>query len=633
MPDAILSQGAGYGILIGFGALFALAMWWLSVQLARFRNEVQGSEMFMTAKHSVKTGLVASAVVSSWTIAATLLTSSTWCYQYGVSGAYFYGAGATVQIFIFAVAAIELKRRAPAAHTFLELARIRYGTAGHIVFIVYSTIYAIINCVNILVGGSAVFTALTGMSVIAGVWLLPVGVVIYTLTGGIKATILTDYSHTVIIYAMVLAGLFIVYTNSSLLGSPDIVYERLRAAAKIAPVVGNEGGEYLTMASQDGVLLGVVFWCAVFGTTIDVQLFQKAITADPASTLPGYMIGGLSWFSIPFCLATTFGLAARAMQGMPEMHTITATDISQGLAMPYAAQALMGTGGAVFVLLIADVVSVAAVFVYDVYKAYVDREASGTKLLRMSHLAVIIWSICMAIIATGITRTTNKIAVIVAPTLGSITAIACWLGSTHALYGTVSIATTSNIIPLIIGNGVSLIAGAVYSIICTFAFGADDFDWQRLKTEIHVADDSDVKGLTSEQIAQEKSHELLSPEQDRDLKRGKWKACIIAVVLCLVFVILWPMPMYGTRYVFSKNFFRFWVALTFLWAFGAAFTITIMPLVEGRSTIKLFFTTMVFGKKPQQSPLEGVMVEGGDESDHRSSGMETKDARANERAV
>ena len=82
-----------------------------------------------------------------------------------------------------------------------------------------------------------------------------------------------------------------------------------------------------------------------------MQLFQKAITADPAATLPGYMLGGLSWFSIPFCLATTFGLAARAMQGLPQMHTITATDISQGLALPYAAQALMGTGGAVFVLI------------------------------------------------------------------------------------------------------------------------------------------------------------------------------------------------------------------------------------------------------------------------------------------
>lgn len=188
------------------------------------------------------------------------------------------------------VAAIEMKRRAPGAHTFLEVARIRYGAGGHIIFIIYSTIYAIINCVNILVGGSAVFTALTGMNVIAGIWLLPIGVVIYTLTGGIKATILTDYSHTstpcpclirlqltspVVIYAMVLAGLFVVYTSSDVLGSPDRVYELLREAAKSTPVAGNANGEYLTMQSQSGVLLGVVFWCAVFGTTIDVQLFQK----------------------------------------------------------------------------------------------------------------------------------------------------------------------------------------------------------------------------------------------------------------------------------------------------------------------------------------------------------------------
>ena len=215
------------------------------------------------------------------------------------------------------------------------------------------------------------------MNVIAGIWLLPVGVVIYTLTGGIKATILTDYSHIIIIYAMVLAGLFVVYTSNDILGSPDRIYDLLRQQAQLEPVSGNAGGEYLTMRSQNGVLLGVVFWCAVFGTTIDVQLFQKAITADPVSTLPGYMIGGLSWFSIPFCLATTFGLAARAMQGNPSMHTMTAEDVAQGLAFPYAAQALMGKGGSFFVLLMtfmactagfsADIVSISAVYTYDIY--------------------------------------------------------------------------------------------------------------------------------------------------------------------------------------------------------------------------------------------------------------------------
>jgi Na+/proline symporter len=81
-----LSQGVGYGLIIGLGTAFAIGMSCLSWWLSRYRNEVQDSEMFMTARHSVKTGLIASAVVSSWTIAATLLTSTTYGYSYGVSG-------------------------------------------------------------------------------------------------------------------------------------------------------------------------------------------------------------------------------------------------------------------------------------------------------------------------------------------------------------------------------------------------------------------------------------------------------------------------------------------------------------------------------------------------------------------
>lgn len=77
--------------------------------------------MFNTAGRTVKSGLVASAVVSSWTWAATLLQSSSVCYRYGVSGPFWYASGATVQILLFATLAIELKRRAPNAHTFLEV--------------------------------------------------------------------------------------------------------------------------------------------------------------------------------------------------------------------------------------------------------------------------------------------------------------------------------------------------------------------------------------------------------------------------------------------------------------------------------------------------------------------------------
>lgn len=77
----VFGEGVGYGIIVGVGSAFALGMGAVSWGLERYFAEVQTSEMFMTAKHSVKTGLTASAVVSSWTIAATLLTSTTGMVQ------------------------------------------------------------------------------------------------------------------------------------------------------------------------------------------------------------------------------------------------------------------------------------------------------------------------------------------------------------------------------------------------------------------------------------------------------------------------------------------------------------------------------------------------------------------------
>jgi Na+/proline symporter len=53
--------------------------------LKRYNNEQQTSEMFSTAGRTVKSGLVASAVVSSWTWAATLLQSTSVAYRYGKS--------------------------------------------------------------------------------------------------------------------------------------------------------------------------------------------------------------------------------------------------------------------------------------------------------------------------------------------------------------------------------------------------------------------------------------------------------------------------------------------------------------------------------------------------------------------
>ena len=91
-------------------------------------------------------------------------------------------------VLLFATLAIELKRRAPNAHTYLEAIRFRYGKVAHITFASFGLATNILVTAMLLTGGSSVASSLTGVPTAAACFLLPVGVVIYTMFGGIKAT-------------------------------------------------------------------------------------------------------------------------------------------------------------------------------------------------------------------------------------------------------------------------------------------------------------------------------------------------------------------------------------------------------------------------------------------------------------
>ncbi|ROW06181.1 hypothetical protein VMCG_04700 [Cytospora schulzeri] len=633
--EPIFSAGVGYGLIVGLGAIFAIGMSCLSVLLARYMAEQQSSEEFLTAKHSVKTGLVASAVVSSWTLAATLLSSTTEGYRYGVSGPFWYGAGATIQIFLFAVAAIELKRKAPRAHTFLEVVRTRYGASAHIVLMCYSLFYQIITSVNLLVGGSTIFVAITGMNSDAACFLFPVGVLIYTLFGGIRATFLTDWAHTVVIYIIMILCLFVAYATSDVIGSPGRMFELLTEAASLHPVAGNESGSYMTMKSENGAYIGLIFIGAGFAAAVDSQLFQKAIAADPVGTLPGYMLGGLCWFTIPFVLASTFGLAAAATEHLPVFPTypdrMTEAQLTSGLAMPFGAIALMGNGGAIAVMIMtfmavtsalsSETVATVGVVTYDIYKAYFNRDATNKQLIRVSHITVVVFGISVAAIAVGFNHAGFSVnylvtaigifvdsaiipmactimwkkqslaAVILAPTISSVAAIIAWLLTAHTYYGEVTITSTSENLPLVAGNMMSLCGPLVLTPLITYLKPAN-YDWELLKdiksdrdalgNEVSPAEPV-IMGRTPGEagsLSSEPATSIHDDALDAKLRRARNKACLISVVLCLSFLILWPIPMYGTGYVFSRQFFTGWVVVVFLWAFFASIAITFTPVVE-----------------------------------------------------
>jgi Na+/proline symporter len=118
----------------------------------------------------------------------------------------------------------------------------------------------------LILGGSATVTDLTGMNTVAACFLIPLGVSVYVLAGGMRASLIADYSHTIVLYAILLAFAFTVYATSPILGSPARVWELLREASIDTPVEGNAQGSYLTMRSKSGLIFGVLNIVGNFGT-------------------------------------------------------------------------------------------------------------------------------------------------------------------------------------------------------------------------------------------------------------------------------------------------------------------------------------------------------------------------------
>ena len=234
---------------------------------------------------------------------------------------------------------------------------------------------------------------------------------------GIKATFLTDYAHTVVILIIIFLFAFTAYATNDVIGSPGRVYDLLLEAAKRHPVEGNAEGSYLTMRSKEGAIFFVINIVGNFGTVfLDNGYYNKAIAASPVHALPGYVMGGISWFAIPWLCATTMGLACLALELDPSFPTfplrMADADVTAGLVLPNAAVAMLGKGGAVATLLLifmavtsassAEYIAVSSIFTYDIYQTYWNPNASGKMLINMAHSFVIIYAVLLAGFSTGL---------------------------------------------------------------------------------------------------------------------------------------------------------------------------------------------------------------------------------------
>lgn len=140
---------------------------------------------------------------------------------------------------------------------------------------------------------------------------------------------------------------------------------------------------------------------------------------------------------------------------------------------------------------------------------------------------------------------------------------------------------------MLVGNVVSLLAPAVFIPILSLVFRSPKYDWRSMAA-IRKADDADLAAaahMDLEQIPGETNPSTTEEAAEQALlARAAKIARSLTLFLAISFLVLWPMPMYGSSYIFSKKFFTGWVSVGILWLFCSSFCVGLYPLWEGRKT-------------------------------------------------
>ena len=605
---SILSENMGYLILLGVGLAMALSVTLMVRAETKWLGTRKTSEWFYTAGRTIKTGLIASSIVSAWTWAATLLQSSTVTYAFGLAGSFWYAAGASIQVILFAILAIELKRKAPMTHTFPEMIYVRFGKFSHKVFLFFALMTNTIVTAMLVLGGSAALNSLTGIDITIAAFLIPVGIILYTVFGGLKATFFAEYLNSSLIFIVVLIFVTVIYFTNPQIGGISGMYDKLMQASIIHPVEGNAFGTYLTLASMGALIFGVINIVGNFGTVfVDQSYWQRAIASRPKAATGGFIIGGLAWFAIPFTLATTLGLAAVATNV-----TLTDNEIGLGLVAPTAAANLMGDVGAILILTIlftavtaagsSQLVSVSSLITYDVFRTYLKPSSTGRELMRISRFAILGFGIGMGFLASilfhsgfslqyvylmmGILigsavapisfallwKKTNKHAATSGAIIGLVSGIVAWLASSKLFFGEITLSSTGDLITLLIGNLTSITVSLGITLMGSI-IKSENFDFGVMRQKIMVIDD--------------KVRSMLRQDTDEQLLQRSLKFCKrIGFSISVFLVIVWPASFYITEFVFTEESFHLWIWLAVVWAFGSAGIIIFLPLIEARKSIQ-----------------------------------------------
>lgn len=319
-----------------------------------------------------------------------------------------------------------------------------------------------------------------------------------------------------------------------------------------------------------------------------------------------------------------------------------------------------------------ELISISSISAYDIYKTYINPRATGKQLMWVNYVSMTAFALFMGgfstmlyyigvgmgylyllmgvIISSGVAPAAATLiwkdqasyrlhfvlrgcnansfqswaAATFSPILGFCCSMASWLGTTYATAGEFSIESTGANTPMLVGNVVALCSPLIFIPLLTYIppFKPQKYDWVSMAT-ISKGEDTDSVAssaiLDPEQMAANGAalQPTVSQAEERiQLDRSAKTARILCATLALCFIILWPMPLFGTGYIFDKSFFTGWIVVGIIWLFFSTGIVVFLPLWQSRKTIshtvKSVFADMTGkgGRRGKPEVMQGETADG-----------------------
>jgi heme exporter protein D len=201
-------------------------------------------------------------------------------------------------------------------------------------------------------------------------------------------------------------------------------------------------------------------------------------------------------------------------------------------------------------------------------------------------MGILIGSAVVPIALTILWKRTNKVAATGGAVIGLLISTTTWVlvaASLPEYGGVVDLASLGHNYSMLFANIAGIISGGVIAIVGSLA-AKSTFDWKDLKDKITLVD------MTEEDAAK-------LTEDEETLKKAFKFSVRGGGLMTLVLIILWPMPLIASGYVFELGSYGIWVAISVVWVSVASIIIIFLPIIEARKGI----AQVLSGKKTEKA--------------------------------